>query len=421
LMISAGRDLPRRNRLPARKDSDLSTASIDRLAWLQGAVQSGEVHTVRASFADRLGHWRGKRIPAEHFLSNTDHAIGFCDGMLVCDVRCDIIEETPYSNYSTGYPDVNVRFDLAGLRPVGWMDGEAFVFGDPHDGDGRPSPVSPRHVLRRVLSRLEAQGIKARVGLVLAGRFMQDAESPALIPVGGLDPGDDEVGALRRLGNGLLASELPVLAIASGPEAGAFRLTLAADEPIASAEAGVVAKGAAKEIARQSGVTASFMTVQRGALDPSLLELTIELEISGTRRPTAADIRHRLAQVRALLQPSVNAFKAGAPSVPVIHAVGQGIRIGTLKASCEADPFTVTATMLAAVGVAFDAGDQRADDHAEAHDLMVAAEQLMGIGWARDWLGPEFVANAVPLLSREGGLLQSSVTDWEVSRYWNTA
>jgi hypothetical protein len=218
-----------------------------------------------------------------------------------------------------------------------------------------------------------------------------------------------------------LASEIPVLAIASGPEAGVFRLTLAADEPMASAEAGVVAKGAAKEIARQLGVTASFMTMQRGALDPSLLELTVELQISGPPRPTGAAIRHRLAQIRALLQPSLNAFKAGAPSVPVIQAVGQGIRIGALKASCEADPFTVTATMLAAVGVAIDSGDQRADDLAEARDLTAAAEQLMGIGWAGDWLGPEFVANAVPLLSREGGLVQSSVTDWEVNRYWNTA
>jgi glutamine synthetase len=401
----------------------LRTVHVDRLAWLQRAVQSGTVHTVRASFADRLGHWRGKRIPAEHFLAHTEQTVGFCDGMLVCDVRCDVIEETPYSNYSTGYPDINVRFDLAGLRPVGWMDGEAFVFGDPHDRDGRPSPVSPRYVLRRVLSRLDSQGIKARVGLVLGGRFMQDPESSALIPVGGLDPGDDEVGALTRLGTGLLASEIPVLAIASGPEAGVFRLTLAADEPLASAEAGVVAKGAAKEIARQAGVTASFMTMQRGALDPSLLELIVELDTSGTPHPTAGAIRHRLSQIRALLQPSVNAFKSGAPPMPVIHTVDQGIRIGAMTASCEADPFTVIATVLAAIGVAMDSGDQRADDlyPAEAHNLTAAAEQLMGIGWAGDWLGPEFVANAVPLLSREGGLLQSSVTDWEVNRYWNTA
>jgi glutamine synthetase len=408
----------RRHRAPP---SRVIRASNDRVEWLRAAANAGTIHTVRASFADRLGHWRGKRIPAGHFVEHLDQAIGFCDGMLVCDVRCDIIEETPYSNYRTGYPDVDVRFDLARLRPVGWIDGEAYVFGDPHDHDGRPSAVSPRHVLRRVLGRLEAQGIRARVGFQLGARFMHDRERPALIPAGGLDPGDDEAGALTRIGRGLLASEIRLLAIDSGPDAGAFRINLAVDEPMSSAESAVVAKGAAKEIARQLGVTASFMTLPRHATAPSLLEPLIELDITRSPRIELTAIRLRLAEIRSLTQPSVNAFKVGPPSQPTIDKDGSRVQISGLAASSEADPFTVTAAMLAALGVAIDSRDEPTDVQADAPSLAAAADQLDRSAWAADWLGPEFVANSVPLLLREDRLFRSSVTDWEVDRYWDTA
>jgi glutamine synthetase len=392
----------------------------DRIEWLREAVRTGAVHTVRASFADRLGHWRGKRIPATHFLEHLDQTVGFCDGMLVCDVRCDIIEETPYTNYGTGYPDADVRFDLERLRPVGWMPGEAYVFGDPHDHDGRPSQVSTRTVLRRVLHRLDALGVTAEVGFRVGGRFMHDPERPALIAAGGLGPGDDESGVLSRLGRGLHASEIVVDAIYGGLEAGAFQVSLGAGEGITAAEAAVVAKSAAKEIARQEGVTASFMTVQRMASVPALLEPTVELVIPGGKIPEPAAIHRRLTEIRSLTQPSVNAFKLGPPAVPLLDEEGSRVRISGLSASSEADPFTVTAAVLAAIVVDLGAG---LDSHlpGDAADLGVAADQLAASPWAAEWLGPEFVANSLPLLRREANLIRSVVTDWEIDRYWATA
>jgi hypothetical protein len=37
-------------------------------SWLADAVASGRVDTVALSFADRLGGWRGKRVPARDFV-----------------------------------------------------------------------------------------------------------------------------------------------------------------------------------------------------------------------------------------------------------------------------------------------------------------------------------------------------------------
>ena len=79
------------------------------LQWLREAAAAGEVHTVRVSWADRLGTWRGKRLPVDVFLGGPERRIGFCDGMIVVDVNCDVIQETPFSNFGTGYPDMYLR------------------------------------------------------------------------------------------------------------------------------------------------------------------------------------------------------------------------------------------------------------------------------------------------------------------------
>ena len=57
------------------------------LQWLREAAAAGEVHTVRVSWADRLGTWRGKRLPVDVFLGGPERRIGFGDGMIVVDVN----------------------------------------------------------------------------------------------------------------------------------------------------------------------------------------------------------------------------------------------------------------------------------------------------------------------------------------------
>ena len=80
-------------------------------SWLADEVAAGRVDTVALSFADRLGAWRGKRVPAREFVEHGPIVLGFCDGMVVCDIRCGVIEETPFSNFETGYPDLHVTLD----------------------------------------------------------------------------------------------------------------------------------------------------------------------------------------------------------------------------------------------------------------------------------------------------------------------
>jgi hypothetical protein len=145
------------------------------------------------------------------------------------------------------------------------------------------------------------------------------------------------------------------------------------------------------------------------------------LEFANPKPPEPTTIRTRLTEIRSLTQPSINAFKVGSPTLPIIDRDGPSLRISGLMASSEADPFTVTAAILAAIAVDIGGHDSRTDERSVAGSLAAAADQLAQSSWASDWLGPDFVANSVPLLVREDRLLGSSVTDWEVDRYWGTA
>ncbi len=85
--------------------------------------------------------------------------------MIVCDVQCGVIEETPFTNYSTGYPDLHVTFDARDARPMGWRPREAYVFGVPCDHGGAALSVAPMTVLASVVRRLATLGIEVSRGL----------------------------------------------------------------------------------------------------------------------------------------------------------------------------------------------------------------------------------------------------------------
>lgn len=391
-------------------------AESERVAWLRRAVQEGRIHTVRVSFNGRLGDWRGKRIPAALFLERLHEPVGFCDGMLVCDVVADIIQETPFSNYGTGYPDLHLFPDLESLREAAWAPGEAYVFGDACDGHHRPLDVSPRRVLGRTLERLAEFGVSARVRASLSGRLMHAPDSPVAIASSGMLTPREALPGVDRALEGLRESGLPVRGVRGGPHEGGFAVELGPDEPGRIAEALVVTKGALKEVCRQEGIHAVFMTFTPGASAPSLLRLVVDVD-GIPSAPRAELVGARLRELRGLLQPSITAFKAGPPRDPRIGNRGDGAwTVGDVEASAEADPFTAIAVALAAI-----AERDPTPGSTAPSDLATAARMLEQAEWAHRWLGPAFVENSAPLLSHEHALFAQAVTDWETRRYWSGA
>lgn len=389
-----------------------TTTAEERTSWLREAAASGEVHTVRLAWSDRLGAWRGKRLPVERFLDGPESRMGFCDGMIVVDVNCDVIEGTPFSNFNTGYPDMYLRPRAETIRPVGWVPGEAFVLGTLESHEGVPLEVAPARVLDGVLARLADSGVAVTARLTLSGRLMNSPTEGVLLLPDGTAQDRSRGDVLRPAVEGLTRSGVPVDFVTADRD-GSFRLGLGPLPGAEAASSSVITKAALKEVAVLAGRQATFMTRLPGTERCS--HLRVDLRLEGIESLDPGSVAARVAAVRALLQPSMNAVKAGPPPVSVA-----GDRI-VVEASSEADPFTATAAILAAAGAAGAAVDGAARADAVTRTLDAATDALESCSWAAEWLGSPFIENAVPLLRHESGLFDSVVTDWETDRYWSAS
>ncbi len=381
---------------------------VAREDWLAQEVAAGRVDTVALSFADRLGGWRGKRVPASDFVDRGSAELGFCDGMIVCDIQCGVIEETPFTNYSTGYPDLHVAFDVRDARPMGWRPGEAYVFGVPSDHGGVPLPVAPVVVLESVVSRLRDQGFEVSVAAELSGAFYDRNRlaAPSM-------PTESVKQLPWLLLDALLDSWIPAAFCSPGFYSGSFVLGIERMSPFELAQAVVVAKGAAKELARLAGCDAVFMTRRPGEVEPALLRLDVSIN-AGTAADVS-DVSGLLGEVMPFLFPSVNAMRQ--PFVaPQSDGTGEASR-WFVSASAEADPATALSVSLAALGAA----GEGTRSSLPAVDDLADSRRALSSEWAVEWLGLPFIENSVPLFEHEASLFAGSVTDWEIMRYWHTA
>jgi hypothetical protein len=259
-----------------------------------------------------------------------------------------------------------------------------------------------------VLRRLEAVGLVVTTSAELSGAFFDSDAKPNQAFTA------DEERHLPFLWlNALTASWIPVRYCHPGFDPGSFRLGIDELSPLELAQAIVVAKGAAKELARVEGGDAIFMTRRPGGAEPALLQVTVTLK--PFQELSTELLECLLGEARPLLYPSVNAMRM--TDVPVVLSTRGEVSILTVSASAEADSATVLATVLAAVGAALD-GVQTPGSRIDA---LSRSAQLLESYWLRDWLGEPFLENSIPLFEHEAALFASAVTDWEIERYWGVA
>lgn len=361
-----------------------------RLARLAAEVERGEAHTVAVAFSDHYGSLRGRRLAATAFLGGPETAQGFCDGALVWDVRCEIFEATAFSNFRTGYPDCFARPDLTTLAPSAAVAGEYTVLCDVHSADGQAVGVDPRRVLRSVIARVpEEVSVRARLEL----RLLDDGLAASWAP-GAPSPFVD------RLGDGLRRADLGVGGIGWRRHSRTLALQFSPRQPLAAADALILARGAVREIAAEEGVKLTSMPRRRGGEAP----LACRLAVAGA--PTSPALPGRLRDLRLLLAPlpifypEAHADLAGAPGELVVDA------------SSDCNPYLALAATLTAAFA--DAGPAAPS---EGGGYEAAIERFAAAGWAADWLGPAFVLDTLALARREAGLRAAAITDWDFERY----
>lgn len=118
-------------------------------------------------FPDLLGLAHGKTVPA----ARRDYPTHYAITVMVQGLDLEFLESPNYST-SSGFPDMEARFEDGTLRP--WGDrqvGMALL----HFADGRPLPLDSRRALRSVMDRWSEHGLTPVSGyemefFLLAGR-----------------------------------------------------------------------------------------------------------------------------------------------------------------------------------------------------------------------------------------------------------
>jgi glutamine synthetase len=228
--------------------------------------------TVVVAFTDMQGRLLGKRLHKDFFLEDGIEHVEGCNYLLALEMEMDPVPGYEIASWERGYGDFVLRPDLATLRRIPWVEGNALVLCDVGWEDGSPVAPSPRQVLRSQLDRLEPHGLEARFGTELEFFLLKESYADAhAAHYRGLTPSvpyilDYHVLAstfdeplLRRIRNDMQAAGLRVESSKGEAWPGQHEINFHFTDALTTADNHVVYKNGAKEIAHLEGCSITFM------------------------------------------------------------------------------------------------------------------------------------------------------------------
>ena len=437
---------------------------------IAASIHRNEIHTVEVAVVDTYGHLRGKRIPAERFVSSV--AIGgvnIADAVYVFDPLCEIVD-APTINMGTGYLDMHLRPDLNTFRILTHRPGYAIVFSDALREDGTPHELDPRNTLKKHVLAVQALGYDPIVATELECYLFDARWEPFQrhVQYSSLTDALDVEAIVVDMRAGLLGAGIPVES--SNPEYGPGQLEInfGPADPLTTADSTVLFKTIVKQVAVAHGARASFMAKPYALQSGSGMHIHTSLAMEGRNgfgatehgvdRPnevmgqwTAGILRHaRSMQLLGISTPNgyrrvvANTFCPthvhwGADNRTVMarltmHA-GNANRVEFRCAGADANAYTAIAGILAAGtdGVTsrlalepISVGDMYADPGTAPSlptSLSQAIEAFDGSALC-ELLGEEFCANYLTMARNEEALSREAmaaspdeVSAWEFERY----
>jgi glutamine synthetase len=364
------------------------TLSLDALAQ---KTESGEIDTVIVADVDMQGRLYGKRLTARQFLDAGKQGVGTCSVVLGWGQDHSLDPGYGFTGWSTGYPDFLSVPDLSTLRLYAWYPRTAIVFADARSAEGKPVAIAPRAILKRQLERAAALGFTPYFASELEFFLLKETADSAhekgfvnlrprhaaMHPETVMRTSEDEdfAGPLREA---LSRADVPVEMVKAEYSPGQIEVNLRYAPAVEAAQRHLLLKAAAKEIALQMELAATFMAKWRSDLGGSSCHTHMSLcrkdgtsafeatsgEPSDVMRSFLAGLLRFGRDFFLLFAPTTNSYKRLVPNTfaparlnwgidnrtVALRVIGSGAarRIENRIPGADVNPFLVYAATLAA-------------------------------------------------------------------------
>lgn len=248
------------------------------------SAQNRGVEVVRFSFADQHGILRGKTITAAELPKALEDGVTVTTTLFAKDTSHKTVFPVFTPGGGFGMPEMHAGADAlivadpASFRMLPWSPGTGWLLCEPYFPNGKPVPFGTRALCRGALERLAAKGFEYFAGLEIEFHVFRQVD-PKLRPEDAGQPGTppevellthgyqylteqrydqlDPVAEILRRDLAALGLPLRSIEVEFGPSQ--IEFTLGALPGIASADAMVLFRSAAKQICRRHGYHATFM------------------------------------------------------------------------------------------------------------------------------------------------------------------
>lgn len=438
-------------------------------------VRGSPATRVKVAVSDIDGVLRGKYLHKEKFLSAVESGFGFCNVVFGWDANDQCYDNTTWTGWHTGFPDALAQLDLSTFRRVPWDDNVAFFLGEFVEADGRPLPVCPRQLYKRVLARAEKLGFQVLAGVeyewfnfretpqsfAAKGYVRPEPITPGMFGYSLIRAGQNQP-FFRALMEELPAFGVPVEGLHTETGPGVYEAALLYTSGIEAGDRAILFKQAAKEIGSRFGIMPSFMAKWNTQYPGCSGH--IHQSLSDGKRNLFYDARHPhrmsklfesylagqlalLEDIQAMYAPTVNSYKRLVDGMwaPVKRSWGVDNRTATLRvipgtpkstrleSRCPGADINPYIALAACVGAGLWGIEKKlrlkdaplSGDAAKAakiprlpRNLMEAAANLKRSAAARELFGESFVDHYVRTREWEWRQFQDAVTDWELKRYF---
>jgi glutamine synthetase len=436
------------------------SVSVDRV--LAGWGEQG-IRNVRFELPDLHGTSRSKIVPIQHAARFASDGLNMYGGAVVLDSRSDVVPGTLY-NEEIAYADQLLRPDPATAAIVPWAEATGRFICDTTWADGRPLGAAPRHVFRRVLDRCKSLGFEPVIGIEYEFYLLNpDTHQPLFQGYHIFNTVRNTwVPAVERIVTEMRDFGVDIITANCEYASSQWEINYAPGRGMAGPDRAFSFKNGVKEIARQEGLLATFMSkpFPDSAGCGSHTHMSLLRATSGEnamsdekadfgfsrvgRQFIAGQLRHA-GSIYALLAPTVNCLKRrrrhtfsptnvswGLEDRSAFVRLKGGSResrhIENRAPSGMSNPYLVCAALLASglLGI-IDELELEAPAHPPAEEdetkpkLPTSVEQSLSLLEADekivDLLGSEFVKAYSVMRRYELQRFADHVTDWELQEY----